>query len=81
MKEKMNQDFDSPVNRIYVSDARIILKEFPDNFVHLVFTSPPYNTGHNYKGYSDYLSKKDYNDLLETVFKEIRRILISGGSL
>ena len=48
----------------------------PDNSVHLMITSPPYNVT---KDYDDNLTLKDYLTLLETVFKETWRVLVPGG--
>jgi modification methylase len=52
------------------------MKELPDNSVHLMVTSPPYNVS---KEYDDDLSLKDYLCLLENSFKETFRVLVNGG--
>ena len=52
------------------------MKELPDNSVHLMVTSPPYNVG---KEYDEDLSLKEYIELLENVFKETHRVLVPGG--
>jgi len=52
------------------------MKELPDNSVHLMITSPPYNVS---KEYDEDLSLKEYLQLLENSFKETYRVLINGG--
>ncbi|GIV42884.1 MAG: methyltransferase [Bacteroidia bacterium] len=52
------------------------MKELPDNSVHLMITSPPYNVS---KEYDQDLSLKEYLQLLENVFKETFRVLVNGG--
>jgi site-specific DNA-methyltransferase (adenine-specific) len=52
------------------------MKEIPDNSLHLMITSPPYNAS---KEYDDDLSLKEYLDLLRSAFSETYRVLINGG--
>ncbi len=52
------------------------MKELPDNSIHLMITSPPYNVS---KEYDQDLSLKEYLQLLENVFKETFRVLVNGG--
>ena len=52
------------------------MKELPDNSVHLMVTSPPYNVG---KEYDKDLSLDEYRELLKSVFKEVYRVLAIGG--
>ncbi|MEL7643042.1 MAG: site-specific DNA-methyltransferase [bacterium] len=52
------------------------MQEIPDNSVHLMVTSPPYNAT---KEYDDDLSQKDYFELLREVFTETYRVLVNGG--
>lgn len=48
----------------------------PDNCVHLMVTSPPYNVT---KSYDDDLSLQEYLGLLRRVFGETYRVLADGG--
>jgi site-specific DNA-methyltransferase (adenine-specific) len=48
----------------------------PDNSVHLMITSPPYNVT---KDYDENLSLIEYLDLLNNVFTETYRVLVKGG--
>ena len=53
----------------------------PDNCVHLMVTSPPYNAT---KEYDDDLTLREYLDFLRRVFGECYRVLVDGythGSL
>ena len=52
------------------------MEELPDNSVHLMVTSPPYNVG---KEYDEDLSLEDYRQLLRNVFQEVYRVLVPGG--
>lgn len=52
------------------------MKELPNNSVHLMITSPPYNVS---KEYDEDLSLKEYLTLLENTFKETYRVLVNGG--
>ena len=52
------------------------MDELPDNSVHLMVTSPPYNVT---KEYDNNLSLKEYVDLLNRVWKETYRVLVPGG--
>ena len=63
------------VNQIYHADSRN-LDFLPDNSVHLMITSPPYNVG---KEYDENLSLDEYLSLIDDVMKEVYRVLIPGG--
>ena len=63
------------VNRIF-SHSSTNMHELPDNCIHLMVTSPPYNVG---KAYDDDLSEAEYFQLLNSVWKEVHRVLVPGG--
>jgi modification methylase len=52
------------------------MRAIPDNSVHLMVTSPPYNVT---KEYDEDLSLKEYLQLLTSVFAETYRVLVHGG--
>jgi len=52
------------------------MTEIPNNSVHLMITSPPYNVS---KDYDQDLSLNEYLNLLQKVFKETYRVLTHGG--
>ena len=60
---------------IYCKSSEI-MGDIPDNSVHLMVTSPPYNVK---KEYDKDLSLNDYKALLKTVFKETYNKLVTGG--
>ena len=52
------------------------MSELPDNSIHLMITSPPYNVS---KDYDENLSLEEYLNFLNKVFSETYRVLVSGG--
>ncbi len=62
-------------NTILVGSAEH-MKEIPDNSVHLMVTSPPYNAT---KEYDADLTLEEYCHLLCNVFTETYRVLVHGG--
>ncbi len=63
------------INKIYNHSSEN-MEQLPDNSVHLMITSPPYNVG---KDYDDDLSLKEYKNLIRTVMRETFRVLVDGG--
>ena len=52
------------------------MDDLPDNSVHLMVTSPPYNVG---KDYDSDMTLGEYRELLKKVWSETRRVLVNGG--
>jgi modification methylase len=52
------------------------MQELPDNSVHLMITSPPYNVS---KEYDEDLTLGEYRELLRRVLRETHRVLVEGG--
>lgn len=73
--EKENSISDKFLNKIICSSSED-MKELPDNSVHLMVTSPPYNVG---KDYDTDLNLEEYLTLLKKIFTEVRRVLVTGG--
>ncbi|MFH1455168.1 MAG: DNA methyltransferase, partial [bacterium] len=65
-------------NVIVSGDVREILKNVPDESIHLTFTSPPY---YNARDYSIYPSYEAYLNFLKEVFLETHRITKEGRFL
>ena len=63
------------LNRFYCKSSEV-MDEIPDNSIHLMITSPPYNVG---KEYDSDLTLDEYLGLLTTVFGEVHRKLVTGG--
>lgn len=78
------------LNKIICGDTLDVLKSFPDDFVDVGVTSPPYNKVENkkgwlvtsvkYSGVSDNLSENLYQKNQIMVLNEIFRIIKPGGS-
>lgn len=71
-ENKLPKEF---INKLILGSAEN-MKELPNNSVHLMITSPPYNVS---KEYDDDLSLYEYLELLEDSFKETYRVLVNGG--
>lgn len=63
------------LNRLY-SASSVQMSEIPDESIHLMVTSPPYNAK---KEYDDDLSLEEYRELLYAVFAETYKKLVTGG--
>lgn len=71
-----DQEFPPQLLDTIIPHSATSMREIPDNSVHLMVTSPPYNVS---KQYDDDLSLKAYLSLLKRVFKETYRTLVWGG--
>ena len=67
------------LDQIVQGDAREVLRGLPAGSVHLAITSPPYNVGIPYAGYSDDRTYADYRRWLATVWRALYRLLVPGG--
>ena len=63
------------INRLYCKSSES-MDDLPDNSVHLMITSPPYNVT---KEYDNNLNLNEYVGLLNRVWKETYRVLVPGG--
>lgn len=63
------------LDQIFCSTAEN-MAELPDNSVHLMVTSPPYNVG---KDYDENFTLAEYLDFLKRVWQEVLRVLVPGG--
>ncbi len=64
------------LDQVFLGDAKEVLKEFPNNCMHLMVTSPPYNVG---KEYDKDLTLSEYLGFLGEVLNEVYRVLVWGG--
>lgn len=62
-------------DKIFLQDCRQ-MKQLPDESIHLVITSPPYNVT---KTYDQNLTLQEYLQLLEATIKECYRVLVPNG--
>jgi site-specific DNA-methyltransferase (adenine-specific) len=63
------------LNRVILGNSEN-MDLIPDNSIHLMITSPPYNVT---KDYDENLSLNEYLLLLRNVFSETYRVLVDGG--
>lgn len=63
------------LNKIFCKSSEK-MDELPDNSIHLMITSPPYNVS---KEYDNNLNLKEYLELLNTIWRETYRVLVPGG--
>lgn len=66
------------VSTAYTASLPESMTELPESSVHLMVTSPPYNSG---KEYDDDLTLDDYLAFLGRVWKETWRVLVPGGRM
>jgi site-specific DNA-methyltransferase (adenine-specific) len=63
------------LNKIFCKTSEK-MEELPENSVHLMVTSPPYNVG---KEYDENLTLNEYREFLKRVWIEVKRVLVPGG--
>jgi DNA modification methylase len=63
------------IDHLYCKSSESMI-ELPDESVHLMITSPPYNVT---KEYDTDLTLAEYRDFLRRVFREVLRVLVVGG--
>ena len=63
------------LNKVFLKSSEH-MNELPDNSIHLMVTSPPYNVG---KEYDQNLTLNEYREFLRRVWKETYRVLVPGG--
>lgn len=79
-KEELVKYIENPIpskfmNKIFCKTSER-MEELPDNSVHLMVTSPPYNVG---KEYDENLTLSEYRKFLKRVWNEVKRVLVPGG--
>ncbi len=72
IENEISNDF---LNRIFCKSSEN-MDEMPNDSIHLMVTSPPYNVG---KDYDMNFTSEEYRNLLRRVFKEVYRVLVAGG--
>jgi len=71
------------INKIYCGDCLDIMKTFPDDFVDLIITSPPYFKQREYGsiGIGNEKTVDEYINNLITVFRQCVRVIKKTGSI
>lgn len=79
-KEEKINDIENPVPAHYLdlifNKSSELMEEIPENSIHLMVTSPPYNVG---KEYDENLTLKEYRNFLKKVWQDTYRVLVPGG--
>lgn len=75
VKKETNQFPENHLNSTILGSAED-MSMIPDNSLHLMITSPPYNVS---KEYDEDLSLTEYLEMLRKVFNETYRVLVNGG--
>lgn len=75
---ELNKTF---INKIHCADSLDIIKNFPNNCIDIVLTSPPYNFGINYENTNDVNIWENYFEKLFNIFKECIRVLKDSGRI
>lgn len=73
---KKSQAFPQDLLNTTILGSAENMSMIPDNSLHLMITSPPYNVS---KEYDEDLSLSEYLAMLTAVFKETYRVLVNGG--
>ncbi len=73
---KETNEFPSELLNTTILGSAENMSMIPDNSLHLMITSPPYNVS---KEYDEDLSLHDYLKMLKNVFSETYRVLVNGG--
>ncbi len=81
-KEENVEYIENPIKNNYLNSifckSSENMAELPDNSIHLMITSPPYNVG---KEYDENLTLNEYREFLIRVWKEVKRVLVPGGRI
>ncbi len=75
-KDIETNDFPKELENKILPHSAEDMAAIPDNSVHLMITSPPYNAS---KDYDEDLSLDEYLGFLKNVFTETYRVLVHGG--
>jgi site-specific DNA-methyltransferase (adenine-specific) len=79
-KEEKVKYIENPIPADYldkiICSSSEAMTELPDNSVHLMVTSPPYNVG---KDYDQDLTLDEYRAFLKRVWTDVKRVLVPGG--
>lgn len=68
-------------HKIIIGDCREALKTLPNNSVHLVVTSPPYNVNKDYGKWNDSMPLNEYLEFTKEWLTECYRVLTDDGRI
>jgi len=75
-QKKADNPFPPELENKILQKSAESMEEIPDNSLHLMITSPPYNV---LKDYDKEMSLPEYTEFLKNVFTETFRVLVYGG--
>ena len=78
-----NNNIYNLTNKILIGDSKKLIKQIPDNSIHLIITSPPYWNAVTYEN-EQFIGNSSYEQYIEDlliVWKECERILVPNGKL
>jgi len=64
---------------IVIGNSMVETKKLPHKKFKALITSPPYNVGKNYRGYSDNMPEYQYQNMLKEIFSHSRDALTDDG--
>ncbi len=73
---KVTNEFPQELLNTIILGSAEDMSMIPDNSLHIMITSPPYNVS---KEYDEDLSLEEYLEMLKKVFAETHRVLVNGG--
>ena len=65
------------LDQIICGDCLEVMRQIPDDTVHLAITSPPYNLGIEYDNHDDSLAYDNYLEWMKDVWIETKRVFHS----
>ncbi len=68
-------------HKLIFGDCRKVLKTIPEESIHLIITSPPYNLSKGYGKWKDNLPFEEYLKFTEEWLRECYRVLVNGGRI
>jgi site-specific DNA-methyltransferase (adenine-specific) len=69
------------INKIICGDRIEMMNKLPNESVHLIITSPPYNVGISYDNHNDNMPYGEYLEFLSDTWNACYRILVNGGRI
>lgn len=83
IKKISENDVSCLIDQIICGDSEFVIKEFPDNCIDIIITSPPYNFGLQYENdkNKDSIYWQDYFEKLNRIWKECYRVLKPAGRM
>lgn len=69
------------LNRFYVTDILVGLKNIPTESIDIIVTSPPYNNETAYAGHNDFMAIEKYVDWQKECISEMMRVLHPNGAI